>query len=120
MKIIWRKREFEEFIRLRRCALTWRRVNEMPAYLQPIGFGLSMVRPIREGFWLEKSTGDVYIGFLRGFGNFHYVSATGLMRSDVNWPEPLQPLSFQEGYQLFQASRATVTGDVVECRRVRV
>jgi hypothetical protein len=99
LKIIWRKKEFLEFIRLKSWALGRRRVDKIPAHLQPIGFGFSIVKPIRQGFWIDEETNTVYIGFLYGLDNFHYVSPTGQMRSSANWPEPaLKPLSFQEGY----------------------
>lgn len=100
MKIIWRKKEFIEFITLRGWALMRRRVNEIPANLQPIGFGFSLVEEIRQGFWKDEN-GIIYVGFLPGGGsNFHYFSVVnGGMRSEASWPEPaLEPVSFEEGY----------------------
>lgn len=102
MKIIWRKTEFSEFIKFKSWALMRRRVNDIPAYLYPIGFGFSIVKPLRQGFWLDEGTGAVYVGFLSGPDNFHYVSPRGGMRSEAAWPEPpLKPLPFEQGYYLF-------------------
>lgn len=103
LKITWRKTEFKEFVSLKPWAFKRRRVDEMPAYLYPIGFGFSLVKPIRLGFWLDEQTGQVYAGFLTGYDNFHYVAADGAMRSDANWPEPaLLPLDFRAGLRLYR------------------
>ena len=97
----WRKREFVEFVTFRQWSFSRRRVNEIPAYLYPLGFGFSWVRRIRQGFWQDVETGELYVGFLAGGDNFHYFSANGRGRSEASWPEPaLKPISFEAGCRL--------------------
>jgi len=99
MFITWRKKEFLEFITFKKWAFKRRRVQEIPAYLYPIGFGFSIARRIREGFWRDPATGMIYVGFLESSSNFHYAIANRLERSSADYPEPaLIPLSFREGY----------------------
>ena len=111
MKIVLRKKEFIEFMTVKKWALMRRRVSEIPAYLQPIGFGFSLVKSIKQGFWLDKQSGQIYMGFLKSESNFHYFSITETKhRSDAYYPEPaLIPLSYREGYLLL-CSKITKDG----------
>ncbi len=112
MKITWRKKEWGEFVRLQKSALMRRRVNEMPAYLQPVGFGFSIVRPIRQGFWRDPETNLIYVGFLDGGGsNFHYFTGgAGMPRSSASHPLPaLVPVSFAEGYHALKVQIVQMT-----------
>lgn len=112
MKLIWRKKEFQEFIGFRSWAFMRRRVDEMPVYVYPIGFGFSIVKSIRQGYWIDEETGTAYVGFLKSGSNFHYFPARGSkMRSEANWPKPpLKPISFEEGYYLHREQEAAYYG----------
>ena len=98
-KIIWRKKEFSEFIGRKKWAFKRRRVSEIPAYLRPIGFGFSIVTEIHQGYLMDE-LGNVYIGFIPSDSNFHYFPAVrGGCRSDLT--TGLTPISFVRGHHEF-------------------
>lgn len=106
MKIVWNKIDFNNFTAGVVGFFDRRRVDEIPAYLKMIGFGFSIVEPIRQGYWIHPESGEIFIGFMKSGSNFHYFGAYGTQRSSADYPEPaLEPVDFVDGYYEFQAQK---------------